>query len=152
MSQDNVQLTDNEMNGVYRTLSVSENEFFDEANSELFVQTCIEELFNEKFKLLPSEEIQGNSILLNKCFVELLKYCNHKAKFKRVGIIFIGFCTYFDLDVCVVYNELHEKMQTLIKHSAKCMCGAKAFRKEENKHQKHPEIRINTLFDICKKS
>lgn len=145
------QLTDNEMGNIYRTLSTSENDEFDVYNDLQFVQTCIEELFNEKFRLLPSEQIQENSMLLNKCFVQLLKYCNQKAKFKRVGFIFIEFCNYFDLDTVVVYAELHEKIQTLIKHSAKCMCGVNAFKKEEEKHCKHPELKIKTLFDITSK-
>ena len=145
------QLTDNEMSNIYNTLSTSENSEFDVFNDLQFVQDCIEELFNENFRLLPSEEIQSNPILLNKCFVQLLKFCNQKAKFKRIGFIFIGFCDYFDLDIVVVYGELHEKIQTLIKHSAKCMCGLNNFKKEEEKHCKHPELKITTLFDISSK-
>lgn len=145
---ENLQLTDNEMSGVYRTLSTSESKDFDVYNDEQFIQECIEELFTDKLKKLPSEEIQSNAMLLNKCFVELLKYCNQKAKFKKPGCIFLMFCYYFDLEPAVVYKELHEKLQTLIKHSAKCMCGEKEFRKKENKHRVHPELRIKTLFEI----
>lgn len=145
------QLTDNEIGNIYNNLSTSEIDEFDVYDDLQFVQDCIEELFNENFRLLPSEQIQSNSILLNKCFVQLLKYCNQKAKFKRVGFIFLGFCDYFDLDTVIIYTELHEKIQTLIKHSAKCMCGLNNFKKEEEKHSKHPELKITTLFDISSK-
>lgn len=150
LSCENTQLTNAEMLSVYGKLSITDNFDFDLSNNLEFVQHCIEELFTSKFRLMNSEEIQGNSMLLNKCFVELLKYCDKKAKFKRVGFIFLEFCNYFDLDSVIVYRELHEKIQALIRNSAQCMCGAKEFRRQERKYRKYPEIHVTTLFDICR--
>lgn len=143
------QLTSNEVLGIYRTLSVTNNTDYDVFDDLSFVTNCIEELFDSNFKLIESDKLINNSILLNNKFLELVKYCNQKAKFRKVGYIFIGFTDYFNLDYSKTYSQLHEKLQLLIKHSTKCLLGAKTYRKFEVKFASHPEINIPTLFNLA---
>lgn len=150
-ASDSGQLSNNEMLGVYRALSVVDNTDIDTIDEYKFIQECIEEVFDSQFKLIDSESLQDNAMLLNNKFVELLKFCNTKAKYKKVGCIFIGFCDYFDLNGTKVYSNFHEKIQLLIQNSAKCMCGATQYNKLKQENSKHPTLNIPTLFDLIKK-
>jgi len=87
--------------------------------------------------------------LINNNLVKFIQFCNTKHKNKKVGIIFIGFCDYFDLNYNKTYLVLHEKLQTLIKNNAKKLCGKTIYLKEENKN---PTTNKNvfTLFDLIK--
>lgn len=144
------QLTNNEMTGIYNALSVTDNSDIDIIDDLQFVQESIEILFDKNFRMIDKDVLQGNTLLLNQKFVELVKYCGEK-KFKKVGYIFIGFCDYFDLDGSKVYSNLHEKLQRLIQYSAKCLCGVKTYEKIKQKNSEHPNLHIPTLFDLIKK-
>ena len=146
------QLTNNEISNAYQALS-SPASFEDiDTNDEIsFVYNCIENLFDSKFKLLNSEDIVKNSILLNNKFVELIKYCKQNHNYKKVGYIFIGFCNYFDIDESLTYKNLHEKLQMLIKQAAIKMCGKDIFRKNSENIHKNKEIQVTTLFSLTNK-
>lgn len=142
------QLTNNEMQNVYKTLSVSDNSNVDVKDDLEFVQHCIEECFDQNFRMIETSELQSNSLLLNKKFLELVMFCKSKH-FKKTGYIFIGFCDYFDLNGNKVYNELHEKLQNLIQYSAKCLCKG-TYEKVRKKSIGH-DVYVPTLFDLLKK-
>lgn len=75
-SPDGPQLSNNELVGVYQALS-SPASFEDiDTNTELgFIQSCIENLYDQKFRLINSEDLLKDVMLLNNKFVELIKYC-----------------------------------------------------------------------------
>lgn len=142
-------LTNNEMSDIYMALSTSDNTDIDIIDDLKFVQQSIINCFDDKFKMIETEKLQKDSLLINKKFLELVVYCKER-KFKKIGYIFIGFCDYFDLDFNKTYNELYEKLQILIQYSAKCLIGVKNYEKIKLKNSEHPEIYIPTLFDIIK--
>jgi hypothetical protein len=121
-----------EISNIYSKLSIQENFDFDSKEEMNFVEQCIVECFDTKFKKIDTKELQENDELINNSFVELLKICLLK-KFKKPGIIFICFVDYFNLDYNKTFVSLHEKLQNLIKNSCKCLIGKKCYVKYVNK-------------------
>lgn len=146
---ENGQLTNNEMMSIYQSLSVKENDEFDTAEELTYVQNSIEELFDKKFLQIDKSLIERDALLLNNRFVDLIKFCKQKNNYKKVGYIFIGFCYYFDLDEIMVYKNLHEKLQMLIKASTMRICGKKHFKYIENKNREHKDIQVVSLFSLA---
>lgn len=145
------QLSNNEVNNIYQSLS-SPASFEDiDTNDEMnYVQNCIDNLFDSKFKLISTDELSKNQTLLNNKFVELIKYCKQTKNYKKVGYIFIGFCYYFDLDEFNVYNNLHEKLQMLIKQATLRMCGKNIFKRNlERKQEQTNGVQVVSLFSLA---
>lgn len=145
------QLSNNEMLGIYQSLSTKENTDFDTVEELQYVEKCIDECFDKDFKVIDYEILQKNAMLLNTKFVDLIKYCKQKNNYKKIGYLFIGFCYYFNLDEVLTYKNFHEKIQNLIKLSAKIICGKTVFNNAENKNRKYKDIQIISLFSLGKK-
>lgn len=147
------QLTNNEINGVYQALATQANFEDIDTNDELnFVQSCIENLYDTKFKLIESDELSKDATLLNNKFVELIKFCKQKSNYKKVGYIFIGFCYYFSLDEIHVYKHLHEKIQMLIKQATLKMCGKEIFKKNlvnKRNSSENKNVQVVSLFSLA---
>lgn len=148
---DEGQLTNNEMTGVYKALSISGEKDIDSEEELQFVQNCIDELYSENVKKLPTEDIQKNSELVNKLFFELIKHCKIK-NYKNIGYMFIGFCDYFDLNVSKVYAGLHEKIQFLLQNACKKMIGETNYQKLKTKNRREEEaqgiVKGKSLLDL----
>ncbi len=145
------QLSNNEMMGIYQALSVKENDEFDTAEELQYIQECIGELYDEKFLVIDKTLLERDALLLNNKIVELIKYCKQKNNYKKIGYLFIGFCYYFDLDEVLVYKNLHEKIQALIKHSTMQICGKKHYKSIEYKNREHKDIQVISLFSLARK-
>jgi len=143
------QLSGNEMQHIYDQLSITDDMLFDVSEENKYIQDCIENCFPKNFLQISAEVLQSNQNLLNNNFVQLIKYCLNKSKFKKIGIIFIGFCDYFNLDYHKTYLELHEKLQMLITNSTICLCGKEKFeRKKMQNRTATDKLNIVTLFDL----
>ena len=143
------QLSNSEMQNIYNQLSVSENSLFDVIEENKYMQDCIEECFAKTFLQILSDDLQSNQILINNNLVRLIKFCLVKSNFKKIGIIFIGFCDYFDLNYNKTYLLLHEKLQLLIKNSAICLCGKEKYERKKLQNQTpNDKLHIVTLFDL----
>ena len=136
-------LSNNEIQSIYSKLSVREEDSFDTKDEILFLEHCIEECFDNLFLKLSTTDIESNGVLINNNFVKLIKYCDSKHNYKKIGLVFISFCDYFDLCYNKTYIQLHEKLQNLIKTTAKCICGS-----SYEKNCKKTSSGIVTLFDL----
>lgn len=150
-SEDYGQLSNNEMTNIYQTLSTTDNLDIDTNDELTYVQNSIEEFFDKQFKLIDKNIIEKDSMLLNHKFVELIKYCKQKNNYKKVGYIFLGFCYYFDLDEIIIFKNLHEKIQTLIKYSTMQICGKQYYNQTMQKNNKYKGIQITSLFSLVNK-
>ena len=144
-------LSSDQLQNIYSRLCVQNDISFDLKEENEFIQQCIEECFNEKFKKVETKFLQENIELLNTSFVKLIKFCSEK-KFKKVSIIFIGYVDYFDLDYNKTYISFHEKLQKLIINACQCMIGKNTYQKYVKKTNEHPGICITTLFDLVAKN
>ena len=145
------QLSNNEMSGIYQSLSVKEDDEFDTQEELQYVQDCIEELYDNTFKIIDKDILQKNAILLNNKFVELIKFCKQKNNYKKIGYLFIGFCYYFEIDEVIAFKNFHEKIQNLIKISAMNICGKNIYKHTEIKNRKYKDIQVMSLFTLAKK-
>lgn len=141
-----VELTQNEMSNIYLKLSVSESTNFDYNEKIKFVDKCITEIYDEKFRQILTKDLQENIVLLNNSFVSLLKYCLSK-QFKEVSIIFLAYCDYFDLDLNKTFTSFHEKIQNLIKQNSRKVIDDSIYKKYNKVSNKNT---FNTLFDLVK--
>ena len=146
------QLSNNEMMGIYQSLSVKENDEFDTQEELQYVQDCIEELYDKDFKIIDKEILQKNAMLLNTKFVDLIKFCKQKNNYKKIGYLFIGFCYYFEIDEVLAYKNFHEKIQNLIKISAMNICGKNIYKHTEVKNRKYKDIQVVSLFSLASKN
>lgn len=137
---------------IYKQISIEDDMLFDVNEEKQTIINNIEICFDSEFLCLLSDNILENQDNLNKKFVSLIKYCvNQKRPNKKIHIIFIEFCDYFDMPYNKTYNILHEKIQILIKNGfIKMIGGKKAFNKLNDKF--NPEnSNVLSLFDMIKK-
>jgi hypothetical protein len=145
-------LSTSSLNHIYSKLSIDADVNFEIEDQTNFILDVIETLFDAKFRLIPSQELQENIELINNTFVKLIKYC-FDHNFKKPGIIFISYCDFFDLDIHVTYLGLHNKLQTLITFNTKVLVGKKCFDKYQRKSDlasPNNGLKIPTLFDLVK--
>lgn len=139
-----------DLQGIYSKLAVDDNiSSFDIIDENNYIIDSIEKLYDKNLKQISTEKLQNNDELINKTFVVLVKYC-FDNNFKKSGVIFIGYCDYFDLDYRITFCKLHEKLQKLVKHTCKCMIGNNCFEKYEYNSKPVGQPKINTLFDLVK--
>lgn len=141
-------LTQNEMSNIYMKLSTSENTDIDFLDEKAFVDNCIEECFDTNFKMIETSVLQGDATKLNVEFCKLIRFCREK-NFYKCGVIFIGFVDYFDLDYNKTFNDLHEKLQQLIRKACQCLIGKKEYSKHKLKES--GGLHIPSLFDYMNK-
>jgi hypothetical protein len=139
---------DNDMEGIYRSLSVQDDSNFEIKNDSLFVTEVMERIFDVKFLSMDNVKLQNNVNLLNINFVALLKEC-FSLKFKKISVIYICYCDYFDLDYNKTYLAFQDKLQNLIKKTLINLVGIKEFNKHKLKASNGVEI--PSLFDLFRK-
>ena len=137
------------LQNIYLSLSISENPLVDLLSEKKMLIECIDNCFDEKFRLIETKELESNVDLLNNSFAKLLLYCAQYKNYKKAGYIFIEYCEYFDLDSSIVYQAFQTKLKAIIDHACKKMVGADRFQKCKFNH--NGGIHIPTLFDIIKK-
>lgn len=135
---------------IYKKLCIEDNIDFVFNDEQDMVVKSIQFLYDKDFLIIESKDIETNPILLNNQFVKLIKYCKTKHDYKKVHIIFLVFCDYFDLDYNKTFIELHEKIRELIEHFTCKMIGQKLYDKYLER-TKPTDCKINTLFDLIKK-
>lgn len=147
---DGYELSQNDMRNVYMKLSCTDDISFDEKQESLFIVSLIELLFDDDTLKIETKLLQADTNKINTCFAILIKSCFNENNFKKPGIIFIGFCDYFDLDYTKTYVQLHDKLKFLVEHNTKTLLGNKRYQKHKIKasQTKHGVDRITTLFDL----
>lgn len=141
-------LTPNEMSNIYTKLSTSVNTDLDFLDEKAFVDNCIEECFDSKFKSIDTQVLQSDAQLLNIEFCKLIRFCRDKS-FYKCGVLFIEFVDYFDLDYNKTFLALHDKLQQLIKKACQCLIGQKEYSKHKLKES--GGLHIPSLFDYMNK-
>lgn len=144
------ELSQNYMRNVYMKLSCTDDISFDEKQENLFLVGLIEVLFDDDILKIETKLLQTDTNKINTCFAILIKSCFTENNFKKPGLIFIGFCDYFDLDYTKTYAQLHDKLKFLVEHNTKTLLGNKRYQKHKIKASqvKHGVDRITTLFDL----
>lgn len=136
-----------EIPNIYLKISVIDNNNFDYLNKLNYVYNIINEIYDNKFKLISNEILLADKNLLNTSFVKLLKHCIDN-KFENFAIILIAYCDYFDLDYNESFNLFHDKIQALIKKSSKSFIGKEQYNKAE-KNRINKKV-IHTLEELSK--
>jgi hypothetical protein len=137
------------LNSIYMSLSVSDKHFDNLHDEQKNINICIEEIFDKDFKLIETKKLESEITLLNTSFVKLIHYCRTKNNYKKVGIIFIEYCDYFDLDYSKTYSALHDKLKILIEKTCKSIIGVEVY--EKMKIKQNGGLIITSLFDLIKK-
>lgn len=134
-----------DLSNIYKALSIDESFEFDLAEDNRIIIDAIEECFEENVK--HATKFDENFININ--LAKLLKHLLVNYNFKKVGLIFINFCDYFDLDYNQTYLKLQYKLQLLVENSVKQIIGMKRF--DKLKIKSNHGLKVKTLFDIIKK-
>lgn len=135
----NNSLSDSEFKNLYtQKLATNPIEEIDLVSEIKFITELLEENLKDVMVhdtcilKVDSQVIQGMPQLINTCFVTLVKAAKEK-RYRNAGIIFTTFCDYFNLDSSLVYKNLHEKLQTLIRITTEKMIGSTEYRKIEKR-------------------
>lgn len=139
-----------DLQNLYRQISVSDHNNFDELAEQNYVIKIMELKFDSDFKTIDSQILIRDINKLNLQFVSLLKYCKEDSDFKKINIIFTVFCDYFDLPYNLCFKAFHEKLQNLIVLSYQRVIGLKEYGKIEERLNPISE-RPMTLFDLVKR-
>lgn len=138
-SYDNNVMTDTEMKSVYEKISVSFDTNFDLNELTSLIYKSIEETFGQSFvKSQETNNLLQDKVFINDKFTQYLKYLISKdiKKFTNydisIGIMFVMFCDYFDIDYNKSFLLLHANIQDKIKKSLMKMIGSKEYKKYEN--------------------
>lgn len=138
-SYDNNRMTDTEMKSVYEQISVSLDINFDLNELTSLIYKSIEETFGQSFvKSQETNNLLQDKVFINDKFTQYLKYLISKDIKKltnydiSIGIMFVMFCDYFDIDYNKSFLLLHANIQDKIKKSLMKMIGSKEYKKYEN--------------------
>ena len=141
--------TTNDLQNLYRQISVSSSNNFDEVEDQNYVIKIIETKFDSNLIIIDSQILLRDINKLNIQFVNLLKYCKEDNNFKKINVIFTVFCDYFNLPYNSCYSSFHEKIQQLIRNSFIKLVGEEEYNKIENRLNPISN-RTKTLFDLVK--
>jgi len=140
----------NELQHIYDCLSISENSSLFEINDQYDqIRSYIDILFNPKFKQIETQVLQSNIELINSSLAKLFNY-SFERNFKKSGIIFVVYTDFFDLDIHRTYNDLHHKLQDLIKKDLIKLVGKNCYSKYVKKTIIQGSVKITTVFDLVK--
>lgn len=145
--QEEYGLNEIDLQSIYFKLSESENINFDLQSEEEMILHYIEECYNQKFRMIDTALLQSNTDLLNLSFVKLVKFAQEK-EYNRVQMLFCCYCDYFDLSPDIVFKNLHDKLQTLIKSGYAHMIGENAYKRMKRKYSDQQGYTQPTLFDL----
>lgn len=136
------------LTSIYRQISVSINDHFDETEEKDIVYEAIDKCFDTEFKQISLQLLQDDFNLINNKFVCLVKHTNQMHSFKKMNIIFVYFCDYFDMDYSKTFQLLHPKIQDIIKSFYKKSIGNKEYRYQQQKYSEKKDFTQKTLFDL----
>lgn len=138
-SYDNNRMTDTEMKSVYEQISISLDINFDLNELTSLIYKSIEETFGQSFvKSQETNNLLQDKVFINDKFTQYLKYLISKDIKKltnydlSIGMMFVMFCDYFDIDYNKSFLLLHTNIQDKIKKSLMKMIGFKEYKKYEN--------------------
>lgn len=138
-SYDNNRMTDTEIKSAYEQISVSLDVNFDLNELTSLIYKSIEEIFGQTFiKSQETNNLLQDKVFINDKFTQYLKYLISKDIKKltnydlSIGIMFVIFCDYFDIDYNKSFLLLHTNIQDKIKKSLIKMIGSKEYKKYEN--------------------
>lgn len=137
-----------DLSSIYKQIAIDPDTDFDINNENQFLTNCINNCFDNDFKLIETDILLNDINQLNINLAKLIHFCNNNYKYKNVSKIFIAYCDYFSLDHHLVYIKLHDKLQTLIKKGfIRLIGGISNFTKLKNKLNPAGSS-ITTLFDL----
>lgn len=135
----NNRMTDTEIKSAYEQISVSLDVNFDLNELTSLIYKSIEEIFGQSFiKSQETSNLLQDKVFINDKFTQYLKYLISKDIKKltsydlSIGIMFVMFCDYFDIDYNKSFLLLHTNIQDKIKKSLIKMIGSKEYKKYEN--------------------
>lgn len=120
------------------------NDKFDTNNTYNEALQIIEEFFVDK-KNQDSRNF-NNSEYLNIEFSKLLKFAFNTKKYKEFHFIFLSFCDYYDLEYNMIFINLHEKLQKIVRYYATKFIGVDVFKVYIKKC--NVGVQIKTLGDL----
>lgn len=136
------------LTSIYRQISVSINDHFDETEEKDIVYEAIDKCFDTEFKQISLQLLQDDFNLINNKFVCLVKHINQMHSFKKMNIIFVYFCDYFDMDYSKTFQLLHPKIQDIIKSFYIKSIGNKEYMYQKQKYSEKKDFTQKTLFDL----
>lgn len=103
-------------------------------------------IYQKIFAEYSLRDIARNSDIVNQLFLIYLKTLPIKTfKFEN---IFITFCDFFNFGYNVIYKQLHQKIQTILKKRLIAIIGKKQYQKNEQKYIIGDNIVITSIFDL----
>lgn len=103
-------------------------------------------VYKEIFENYSLRDITRNSDIVNQLFLIYLKALPTKTfKFEN---IFITFCDFFNFGYDVIYKQLHQKIQLILKKRLIAYIGKKQYQKNEQKYITGDNIVITSIFDL----
>lgn len=137
-----------DLQSIYSQLCISNDTNFDTYNELEYINKCIESCFTKEFLQINSDKLSSDHVLFNNSFIKLVKYANTK-NYKKLHMIFVCFCTYFNIDEVLGFKILHEKIQDIIKNGYVKMVGKDTYKKMYKIYSKNYTKQIS-LFDLVK--
>lgn len=129
----------NEIKSLHEQISSFPDLNFDIRELISVTNVMIEELFGESFVGSEEAAIQlQDKVIMNDKFVQYMKYLMMKDIKQytnynvSVGVLFVIFCDYFDIDYNKSYLLLHHNIQNMIKKSLMNMIGKQQYNKYVN--------------------
>lgn len=139
------------LKSIYRQISIEFNDCYDEVEENNLLVNYIDLCFPIEFKQIPTLKLAQDLTLFNTEFVKYIKFCQNN-KYQKINIMFIVFCDYFDLPYHIMYEKLHEKLQTNIRNRYIKIIGNEEFQKQKLKYEEPKDYFQPTLFDLLSKN
>ena len=140
-----------DLQNIYSQLAIPENSNFDAINEIEFANKCIEGCYDTHFLKIETEVLLDNPVRFNNEFIKLIKYAQER-KFPKVHILFVAFCTYFNIDENVAFKILHEKLQKIIRAGYARMVGRDTYKRMAKRYAEHPQTNQMSLFELARKN
>ena len=141
-----------DLQNIYSQLSIPDKTNFDTLNDLNFAKQCIEKCFDEEFLKIDTDILTNNQIRFNNEFIKLIKYGQANG-FMKVHILFVAFCTYFNVDEILAFKILHEKIQKIIRIGYAKMIGKETYKRMTKIYSNKNNTNMSqmSLFDLVRK-
>lgn len=140
-----------DLQNIYSQLAVPDKSNFDSYNELEFANKCIEACFDKDFLRIDTDRLISDQIRFNSEFIKLIKFAKEK-NFIKVHILFVAFCTYFNVDEVYGYKILHEKLQLIIKIGYAKMIGKDTYKKMTKLYSNKAATKQISLFELARKN
>lgn len=134
---------------IYRQISVEFNDSYDELSENNLLYDIIDKCFTTEFKRIDNKILINDVTLFNGKLVELIKKCKTE-RYKKINIIFITFCDYFDLPYNVMFLKLHPKIKESVLNKYVDLVGIEEYQKQKQKYEVPKDYTQLTLFELLK--